>query len=62
MTSPFCCHARVAERCPQCENERLRALVLAMAEKIFLMARHLGRLAEREEFRSESLDRPREGA
>ncbi len=62
MTSPFCHHARVADRCHECEAEQLRRLMLAMAEKIFLMARHLGRLAEREEFRNDLLDRPRAGA
>ena len=33
------------------ENEQLRRLVLALAEKLATVAEHLGRLAERKEFR-----------
>ncbi len=62
MTSPFCHHASVAARCSQCECERLRRLVLALSEKLYIVARHLGRLAEREEFRVQPLDRPRDDA
>ena len=51
MTSPFCDHDRVAERCPQCEVERLRVLVLALSEKLHTVACHLATLAEKKESR-----------
>lgn len=40
------------------EVERLRALVLALADKLATVAEHLGRLAERKELR----DQPKGGA
>ena len=54
MNAAFCQHKRVAERCPQCEVERLRALLLAMAEKLYTVACHLAVLAERKDRRNYS--------
>ncbi len=63
MTSPFCDHGRVAERCPQCEVVRLKELALQIAERLYLAAEVLAIKAERKDRRNldNALDLPSVG-
>ncbi len=48
----FCDHQRVAERCHECECQRLRELVRQLAERLLAASEVIGMLAERKEARS----------